>query len=218
MTAIDPNIRETPEQPQAATAACTKLHALSKIDRRRIQFLDVLRGIAALMVVLQHAVESASPGFAHWTNEYLNFGEIGVVVFFIVSGFIIPVSLEKYNSLPRFWMGRIFRLWPPYIVSLAAAIAIYPFVHELPAFYQAHPVDFILGNLTMFEEYLRIPFAIGAYWASFSLELVFYLLCSVLFLFGSLKNRCGWSCRLLVYCWHNAALPWRFISHYRPDA
>jgi peptidoglycan/LPS O-acetylase OafA/YrhL len=153
--------------------------------------LDVLRGVAALLVVMQHSVEAASPGFVRWTNKYVNFGEVGVVVFFIVSGFIIPVSLEKYNSLSRFWLGRVLRLWPAYIASLVGAIAIHPFAHELPRYYRANPALFILGNLTMFEEYLRIPLAIGAYW-TLSLELIFYLLCSMLFLLGSLGKTKLW--------------------------
>jgi peptidoglycan/LPS O-acetylase OafA/YrhL len=140
---------------------------------------------------MQHSVEAASPAFVRWTNMYVNFGEVGVVVFFIVSGFIIPVSLERYNSLPRFWLGRILRLWPAYIASLVGAMAIHPFAHELPRYYRAHPALFVLGNLTMFEEYLRIPLAIGAYW-TLSLELVFYLLCSMLFLLGGLGKTKLW--------------------------
>jgi peptidoglycan/LPS O-acetylase OafA/YrhL len=160
-------------------------------QRGRIEFLDVLRGFAALLVILQHSVEAGSPRFALWTNKYINFGEVGVVVFFIVSGFIIPVSLEKYNSLPQFWLGRVLRLWPTYIASMIGAIAIHPFAHELPAYFKAHPTRFILGNLTMFAEYLRIPLALGAYW-TLSLELVFYLLCSLLFLIGSLRKTKLW--------------------------
>lgn len=155
----------------------------------RIEFLDVLRGIAALFVLLQHCVVSLA--FLRWTCRYINFGEIGVVVFFIVSGFIIPVSLEKYNSLSRFWIGRVLRLWPIYVASLIAAVLVNPIAKELPAYYAAHPARFVLGNFSMFQEYLGIPNALGAYW-TLSLELIFYVACSALFFFGGLRRTKLW--------------------------
>jgi peptidoglycan/LPS O-acetylase OafA/YrhL len=161
----------------------------------RIEFLDVLRGVAAFLVLCQHCVESVSAGFMQWTLKYVNLGEMGVVLFFIVSGFIIPVSIEKYNSLSRFWLGRVLRLWPTYLASLLIAVLLTN--QHLPASstfrdaYAVHPVRVILGNLTMVAEYIRIPLAIGAYW-TLALELVFYMLCSALFLFGALRRTWTW--------------------------
>ena len=74
---------------------------------RRWEFLDAVRGLAALLVVLQH-----SP--MRFGKDHLSYGLAGVVAFFLVSGFIIPVSLERYASLPRFWSGRILRIVPLY--------------------------------------------------------------------------------------------------------
>lgn len=162
---------------------------------RRIEFLDVLRGIAAFLVLCQHAVQVMSPSFKQWSLKYINFGEVGVVVFFIVSGFIIPVSIEKYNSLSRFWLGRLLRLWPTYLVSLFAVVALTSLnlrgPHKLPDWYNLHPVGFVLGNATMIEEYIRIPAALGGYW-TLEVELIFYVLCSVLFLFGLLHRTRTW--------------------------
>jgi len=168
----------------------------ASVDKsKRIEFLDVLRGFAAFIVLCQHSVECVSVFFTQWTAKYMNFGEVGVVIFFIISGFIIPVSLEKYNSLSRFWMGRILRLWPAYIASLVLVIVLNGFkvlrVNQLPEFYHSHHVLFMLGNMSMFAEYLRIPNAIGAYW-TLSLELIFYILCSFLFLFGVLGRTRIW--------------------------
>ncbi|WP_182275929.1 acyltransferase [Granulicella sp. 5B5] len=164
---------------------------VTKTPSRRIEFLDVLRGLAALLVLIQHSVESTSPSFAHFTNHNFNLGEIGVVIFFIVSGFIIPVSLEKYNSLPKFWVGRVLRLWPTYTVSLIVMLLLNRFLPMLPPYYEQHPLGFIVGNISMIGEYLGIPFALGTYW-TLSLELAFYLVCSVLFFFGFLKKTELW--------------------------
>lgn len=162
---------------------------------RRIEFLDVLRGVAAFLVLCQHCVESVSAGFMQWTLKYVNLGEMGIVLFFIVSGFIIPVSIEKYNSLSRFWLGRVLRLWPTYLASLLIAVLLthqhLPTSRTFRDALAVHPVRVILGNLTMVAEYIRIPMAIGAYW-TLALELVFYLLCSALFLFGALRRTWTW--------------------------
>jgi peptidoglycan/LPS O-acetylase OafA/YrhL len=162
---------------------------------RRIEFLDVLRGLAAFIVFCQHSMEYVSVPFKEWSGQYVNLGEVGVVVFFMVSGFIIPVSLEKYNSLPRFWMGRILRLWPIYLASLVVAVALNSLnvlgTQQFPDSYDRHPVLFVLGNMTMFQQYIGIPVAIGVYW-TLALELVFYALCSLLFLFGLLRRTLTW--------------------------
>lgn len=170
--------------------------APASLDRsRRIEFLDVLRGVAAFMVLCQHSVECVSPSFMRWTVNFVNFGEVGVVVFFLISGFIIPFSLEKYNSLPRFWTGRLLRLWPAYLTSLALVMTLNRFgllkINQLPEYGHRHLALFVLGNISMFAEYLRIPNAIGAYW-TLSLELVFYMVCSLLFLFGLLGRTRLW--------------------------
>jgi hypothetical protein len=71
----------------------------------RLEFLDALRGIAALAVALQHGAEILWPAYLRWSIEVFRPGEYGVFVFFICSGFIIPASLEKYGSVARFWIG-----------------------------------------------------------------------------------------------------------------
>src|SRR5258708_38869349 len=66
---------------------------------KRLAFIDTLRGIAVLSVLLQHALEvivSNHPtGEYYWVfhnaiGYYFNFGRFGVVLFFFVSGFVIP--------------------------------------------------------------------------------------------------------------------------------
>jgi len=96
-------------------------------------FLDCVRGIAASIVVVGHFFElhsqhgigpGASPGpYARWTLEYLNLGRVGVAAFFLVSGYIIPLSLER-QSQRTFWIRRFFRLYPAYWIALPAYIAV----------------------------------------------------------------------------------------------
>src|SRR3954452_17183752 len=85
----------------------------------RLGFLDFVRGVAAFAVVLQHGGETFWPAVNRATHNYVNVGRFGVVAFFLVSGFIIPFSLERGGSVRRFWTGRFFRLYPLYWASLA---------------------------------------------------------------------------------------------------
>ena len=40
----------------------------------------------------------------------------------MVSGYIVPASLERKGSVRGFWVSRVFRLYPLYIVALVAAV------------------------------------------------------------------------------------------------
>ena len=72
--------------------------------RGRIAYIDGLRGIAALAVVARHSSEvivTARPADDHVAtaagflfSETINFGRFGVVLFFMISGFVIPFSFK----------------------------------------------------------------------------------------------------------------------------
>lgn len=85
---------------------------------KRLAFVDTLRGIAVLAVVLQHALEqivlNQPTGSYYWAfhyalGEYFNFGRFGVVLFFFVSGFVIPYSFPNSAAPVRdFAVSRFF--------------------------------------------------------------------------------------------------------------
>lgn len=150
----------------------------------RLTFLDALRGIAALSVALAHRAEGAFAGFAHVDQKFFRFGQFGVVVFFLCSGFIIPASLERYDSLKRFWIGRFFRLFPLYWVVLAAAFALAVVgAYRLDAGFDDAPGWPALLNATMVQALLGVPLVLGLSW-TLGFELGFYALMSVLFALG----------------------------------
>jgi peptidoglycan/LPS O-acetylase OafA/YrhL len=157
-------------------------------SHRRLTFLDSVRGIAALTVVAQHYLSDRYPGFEAFAREQFNVGQVGVVAFFLVSGFIIPVSLQKYGRILPFWRGRFFRLYPMYWLSLLfAAVLIY--THRMAAmpFLLQHAATGMLANATMLQLFLGVPNAEGAYW-TLALEMVFYAICCALFLTRSLAH------------------------------
>jgi peptidoglycan/LPS O-acetylase OafA/YrhL len=99
----------------------------------RLQSIDALRGIAALGVVLYHAVmQSANVvpnNFFRWPVRLLqfvsSFGYIGVFLFFVISGFCIHLQWAKSRATQQpqsikfgsFWRRRIRRLYPPYLIA-----------------------------------------------------------------------------------------------------
>jgi Predicted acyltransferases len=154
----------------------------------RLGFLDFVRGIAAFAVLIQHTGETLWPSINWATHQYVNIGRFGVVAFFLVSGFIIPFSLERGGSVRRFWIGRFFRLYPLYWVSLGAIVVIYQFRHDaLTPNFQTHTLLHALVNFTMIQELVGIPHAIGLYY-TLTVEIVFYSLCAVLFAVGLLRR------------------------------
>ena len=151
----------------------------------RLQFLDCLRGIAALAVALQHGAELLWPDYLRWSVEVFRPGEYGVFVFFLCSGFIIPASLERHNSFRRFWIGRFFRLFPLYWFALLTLVVLWLFgAYEFPV--GVGERAFVL-NLTMVQNFLGVPNIIGASW-SLAYEMCFYLAASALFLAGVHKK------------------------------
>ncbi|HBB31984.1 MAG TPA: acyltransferase [Cyanobacteria bacterium UBA8803] len=97
-------------------------------------FLDALRGIAALWVVLFHA--EAANHLTHLTALLPNWltavvfkwGHLGVPIFFVLSGFVIAHSLRKakidLSYFGRFTLRRMTRLTPPYYASIFVVLSL----------------------------------------------------------------------------------------------
>lgn len=86
-----------------------------------IEFIQVLRGLAALAVVILHAGwEHADYGADLRIRHALSSGIAGVDLFFVISGFImyctIPVNAEGWQAAWQFAVKRFSRIWPPYAV------------------------------------------------------------------------------------------------------
>lgn len=87
--------------------------------------LDALRAVAVVAVMLSHWV----PGFAY----PINWGLVGVYVFFSISGYVITLRLlaEQAQSngnidLRRFFARRIIRIWPIYFLTIAFIYFVHP--------------------------------------------------------------------------------------------
>jgi peptidoglycan/LPS O-acetylase OafA/YrhL len=155
----------------------------------RLEFLDALRGIAALVVAVQHIGEEMWPQMVSFSHTWWRPGEFGVLVFFICSGFIIPASMERRGNLAEFWIGRAFRLFPLYLAVLALAVLAFasPWANPGPRYL---PVTDTLVNATMLQVFTNRPLFIGASW-TLGYEMLFYLTMTVLFMLGWHRRSAG---------------------------
>jgi peptidoglycan/LPS O-acetylase OafA/YrhL len=148
--------------------------------KERLAFLDIARAMAALPVLASHCLKESLPGYSEWSSHYVNLGRLGVLLFLMVSGFIIPVSLEQGGSNPRFWLRRFFRLFPAYWLSIALAYAYCRCGgHLVIPVAELHGSDWLL-NLTMLQGFFRRPHVLGVFW-TLQLELMIYAAFSLLF-------------------------------------
>jgi peptidoglycan/LPS O-acetylase OafA/YrhL len=154
---------------------------------RRLDFLDALRGVAVALVLVQHIGERLFPAAREFGAHVAQLGQLGVVLFFLCSGFIIPASLERHGDggrsarLRSFWRSRFFRLYPLYWVSLAGALLLAGFGRGAAA--GVLGTGGWLANATMLQGLVGVPHALGIYW-TLTYELLFYVSVSLLYLAG----------------------------------
>jgi peptidoglycan/LPS O-acetylase OafA/YrhL len=159
--------------------------APSPAEPPRLQWLDGLRGIAVLAVVAAHLTELVfreirPEVLAPWFDS----GKYGVMVFFLVSGYIIPASLDRHGSVGRFWIGRAFRLYPLLAVAIASMLLLGVVgLGRLDRRVGADPVTAAAAHLTLLQDVLGVRPFLNVLW-TLSYEMVFYLLVTALFIMG----------------------------------
>ncbi|WP_100644248.1 acyltransferase family protein [Alteromonas facilis] len=171
------------------------------MPNHRLTELDALRGFAAFAVVIYHMVYRYADLYGHEdiATYWAYWGQYGVHLFFMISGYVIYWTLDRIQRPAEFVISRFSRLYPVYWVSvLVTFTAVFAFGL---ADRQVHVSDMML-NLLMFHEYLGVPHVDGVYW-TLTLELTFYAWMFTLLLSKQQRNA-PWLLILLIAL--NAAL------------
>jgi exopolysaccharide production protein ExoZ len=156
----------------------------------KIESVQCLRGLAALAVVICHYA-SAMPGYPQLSNIF-SFGQLGVHIFFFISGFVILLSLIKNNykhsQFFRFLIKRSVRIDPTYIIVILLTLLSFYILSLLPSF-KGHAIPFIPEQFLAHVFYI-VPFTKWTYYNhvfwTLSVEFQFYVLVgSLFFLSGS---------------------------------
>lgn len=178
----------------------------TSVKSKSIHFpnLDALRFIAALMVFTCHTEGVKSNYNLPYNSSFFYFliGKLGVVLFFVLSGFLITYLLlteeiqTGFINVPKFYFKRILRIWPLYFLIIFFSIFVAP---NLLFFYQPHVVSSLQTN-SVFLQFIThlllfpnlsialfgvIPYA-GQLW-SIGVEEQFYLFWPILI--KRVKNR-----------------------------
>lgn len=150
-----------------------------------------MRAIAALCVAVLHISQKleTTAGSGQWLLQFADFwqlGAFGVSLFFIVSGFVIPASLDhrqdRAEGIRKFAIRRFFRLYPAYWLSLPVALwAVW--------WLQGRAIDWttVAVNITLFQRVLGFDNIVNFYW-TLSYELIFYVVCAGLYALGVLHR------------------------------
>ncbi|WP_328673586.1 acyltransferase family protein [Streptomyces sp. NBC_00328] len=157
------------------------LAAFSVAGRSRLGWLDALRGIAALVVVFDHSSYTFMADFRRELMPYFNTSRYGIMVFFLVSGYIIPGSLERRGCVRTFWIGRIFRVYPLWAAVVAVLLTLNALgIAEIRDFGPQSATTVAVAHVTMLQELLGTPNLLLVLW-TLSYEMSFYLLVVALF-------------------------------------
>jgi peptidoglycan/LPS O-acetylase OafA/YrhL len=148
----------------------------------RLRSLDALRGIAALSVVVFHLTGVNPAGQGEFA-----LGVTGVELFFIISGFVILMTLENTREPRDFLLGRFSRLYPAYWAAILFTSALILINARLdPGSESLEPTRFA-ANLTMLQHYLHQAHLDESYW-TLNIELSFYALMFAAFLAKALRR------------------------------
>lgn len=157
--------------------------------RRYVSGLALLRGLAALSVVFYHFSGAVLPKLhVDALHEIFKNGWLGVDVFFVISGFVIPYSLLGKNYSPRkfgpYIAKRIVRINPPAYLAMLLVLAQWYLID----YALAHQVNYtrdvtatrLLHNVLFTVPFSEQSWVVGIFW-TLAIEFQFYIFIGLLF-------------------------------------
>lgn len=172
------------------------------MKNNELDVLNILRGVGALFVIFYHffiffftqqtfsasllciePIELAEPFYLSVINSFpINLGHFGVSFFFLISGFLIPSSLEKWSSLKEFLTHKFFRLWPSYVFCFLIGL-LFVFGFFL-LFEQSLPYSFshVLSYILWMRDIFHYPYIDGSVW-TLEIQIKFYIFAGIIWYF-----------------------------------
>ena len=190
----------------------------------RLRSIDALRGIAALGVVLYHAIEQGKNALPNNFFDYpvralqfiSSYGYIGVFLFFVISGFCIHLQWAKAKAtgvepdvrFGPFWKRRLRRLYPPYIIALGLFLLVAYSYGELN-FTHFFFYDIVMHLLMLHNLDPQTCYTINGVFWTLAIEEQLYL---AYFLLLFVRIRWGW--RVTIAVCLAARVAWMFLSYF----
>lgn len=155
--------------------------------QERFHFLDGIRGIAAMMIVMHHALSSnIAKLFDHAGLSYVgyffqNFTQSGVDLFFVLSGVVLLrpyLRGERKLKVFNYFKRRLFRIYPPYIVAVLFGAFVIWFNNRFATWYNERGIHEVFTWPETIKQMGIISFSGRFYnlaWWSLGIEVLFYL-------------------------------------------
>jgi len=165
------------------------------MQSNRLAIVDLLRAIAALGVAWFHFTNGSGIIRDGWLYRSGQYGWMGVEMFFVISGFIIPYSLHRsgYRSsqFGRFLLKRIARLDPPYFATILLCVLLSYLVTLAPGFRGEWPHytwSQLAAHVGYANSFLHLRWVNVVFW-SLGIEFQYYLLIGLAFPMLVARNR-----------------------------
>jgi len=159
---------------------------MEKKKSEHIQSVQILRGFAAIWVVMYHN------GYSHIANpgplvQFLDKDFSRVYIFFIISGFILPYTMMKARyTVSEFWSfftKRLVRIEPPYLASIVLILFL-NWTNTITPWYKgpAYTINWLnlAGHLGYINAFINEPWLNVAYW-TLCVDLEYYVMIALLF-------------------------------------
>ncbi|MDB5799416.1 MAG: putative rane protein [Rhodocyclales bacterium] len=157
-------------------------------QRPRVLWLDPLRFVAALAVMLYHfgfrgyAADSLSVMPYPFLAGLAKYGFLGVDLFFLISGFVILMTAERTLTARAFCVSRAIRLYPAFLVCCSITFVTKALLGES----NTSLTEYLL-NMTLVGGLTGVHYVAGVYW-SLIVELKFYILMALIIRFDGVKR------------------------------
>ncbi|MCJ0742439.1 acyltransferase family protein [Pedobacter montanisoli] len=155
--------------------------------------IDAFRGLAALAVCVHHFAGGTLLPENNFLRIIASYGHLGVYIFFILSGFVLPLSMYKSNyridKFHLFVTKRLLRLDPPYLISIVIILCL-NYLSTLSSHYKGDDFIFNAKQLALHFAYLNAFFNekwLNPVFWTLAIEFQFYLL--IAFVFPLLRNK-----------------------------
>ena len=155
---------------------------------RKLDYIDIARGIAILMVMLVHTSQAVN-GVSQLVGDIDRYGQMGVQLFFVASAYTLCFSsvkrADEQQALVSFLIRRFFRIAPLYYVAMISYFLLESNMHILALIkmpYSLYNFQTIAANILFIHGFL--PSAnnniVPGGW-SIGTEMAFYLIFPILF-------------------------------------
>ncbi len=150
----------------------------------RYRSIDGMRGIAALGVVVFHLSGNLKPELSQLLPEIINiifsYGYLGVPIFFVISGFVISLSVGDSHISPKytgqFILRRSIRLDPTYWAAIAVAILLLNVKNQVLGVSESIPsFSNVIAHMFYLQDLLSMEPKISVIYWTLCLEVQLYL-------------------------------------------